>query len=349
MSNPFGASGHGSASQNAITINYKGKTVFGGSGYYGNFSDKHNLLFYRTSRAYSTILADSLSQKIGEEGYGWIPRSISGQHIKYALGDASNAYGTIKSEFWLDRFKQIDLDPSKTGVYGDVGVTLYRRHVLQLDGGIVILYDELEAKQPVKWTNQFHAPYYTIVAGKTEKNNQQNFTVQTDLGNVSTTVFAHSSLEMNVHNQFAEPAVNWAKVTDVDGNIKEFKDQWHAGITSLAAKKFRFLTIIQIKDGQTEIIKTGIETSGLLKATVDGWTIQAQLDGNKNAALQVVNNSMLSAFSYGNLSLLLKGKMYKQAKAGSSMLLEIAAGKLNKQEVIDEVPDVVKYDREQKK
>src|SRR5690606_17464556 len=55
---PFGASGHAHASQNSLTINYKGQRVIGGSGYYTNFSDHHNLLHYRNSRGYSTILAD---------------------------------------------------------------------------------------------------------------------------------------------------------------------------------------------------------------------------------------------------------------------------------------------------
>ena len=230
FSSPFGSSGHGHASQNAFTVNYKGKVIFGGSGYYSNFSDKHNLLYYRSSKAYNTILADSLNQKIGEEGYGWIPRAISGQHIQYALGDASNAYGDIKSEFWLDRFKQINLTPGKANGYGESGVTLYRRHMLQLAGGYIVLYDELEAKQPVKWTTQFHAPYYTIVVDKTTSAEQQNFSVKTDLGNVSASVFANSDLQLTVHNKFFEPAENWNKVTDDEGKIKDFKAQWHAAL-----------------------------------------------------------------------------------------------------------------------
>jgi hypothetical protein len=243
FSSPFGSSGHGHASQNAFTINYKGKVLFGGTGYYSNFSDKHNLLDYRSSKAYNTILADSLNQKIGEEGYGWIPRAISGQRIQYALGDASNAYGNIKSDFWLNRFKQINVVPNKANGYGESGVTLYRRHMLQLEGGYIVLYDELEAKTPVKWTTQFHCPYYTIEGQNSANAKQQNFIVKTDLGNVNASIFANSPLKMAVHHQFYEAAVNWNKVTNDEGQIKDFKDQWHAGITSEARQKFRYLTI----------------------------------------------------------------------------------------------------------
>lgn len=345
FSSPFGSSGHGHASQNAFTINFKGKVLFGGTGYYSNFSDKHNLLDYRSSKAYNTILADSLNQKIGEEGYGWIPRAISGNRIQYALGDASNAYGEIKSEFWLDRFKQINVTPSKANGYGESGVTLYRRHMLQLAGGYIVLYDELEANKPVKWTTQFHCPYYTIEAQNINNANQQNFTVKTDLGNVSTSVFANAPLKMKVHNQFYEEAVNWNKVTNDEGQIKEFKDQWHAGITSEAKQKFRFLTIIQVKDGEIEVIKTLSNKNGLSHLQVGDWDIQAQLDGEKSATLQVFGKEAKSLFSYGNLPIFFQGKTYTPKIAGSSILLEMDGKKLNKQEAVDELPDVAKYDR----
>ena len=344
MSNPFGSSGHGHASQNAFTINYKGKIIFGGVGYYSNFSDKHNLLNYRSTKSYNTILADSLNQKLGEEGYGWIPRAISGKHIQYALGDASNAYGNIKSEFWLNRFKQINIIPGKDNGYGESGVTLYRRHMLQLDGGIVVLYDELEANKSVKWTSQFQVPYYTIKADESNNSNQQNFSVITDVGTVNASVFANTAIKMNVHDKFYEQPVNWNKLTDADGKLLEYKNQWHAGITSMASKKFRFLTIIQIKDGKTEVIKTVSNTNGLYQLQVGEWNIQAQLDGEKNVGLQVFGKEKNSLFSYGTMPILFQGKAYQPKIKGSSVLLEMNGNKLNNQEVIDELPDVAKYD-----
>jgi hypothetical protein len=348
FSSPFGSSGHGHASQNAFTVNYKGKTIFGGSGYYSNFSDRHNLLYYRTSRAYCTILADSLGQKLGEEGYGWIPRAISGDHIQYALGDASNAYGDIKSEFWLDRFKQINVIPDKENGYGDAGVKLYRRHMLQLDGEYIVLYDELEAAKPVKWTTQFHAPYYKIVAQPTNNANQQNLEVETDLGKVNASVFANSPLKMVVHDQFTEPAVNWAKVTDDEGQIKDFKPQWHAGVTSTPAQKFRFLTLIQVKDGKPEVLQTLTDTNSIIHLKIGQWEIQAQLDGNQPAALQVTNSQVGSLFNYGMLPVNMAGKNYKPEIPGSSMLLEMQQGKVIRKEVVDELPDVAKLDYKSK-
>ncbi|SFC95283.1 DUF4962 domain-containing protein [Flavobacterium phragmitis] len=341
---PMGSSGHGHASQNAFTINYKGKTIFGGTGYYSNFSDRHNLLDYRTARAYSTILADSLGQKIGENGYGWVPRFITGKHVQYALGDATNAYGPITNEFWLERFKSINVIPNEANGYGQPNITLYRRHLLQLEGGYVVLYDELEAKKPIKWTTQFQVPYYTMTPENSAASTQQNFEVKTDVGKVMTSVFTNLPTTMIVHNKFAETAVNWNKVLGPDGKVFEYKEQWHAGITSTPQQKFRFLTIIQIKDGKTEILKTIKLADGITSVKVGNWNIQAQLDGTKQPALQANNNVLKTIFNYGALPVTVDNKKYKHKIDGSSMLIETVKGKTNQQEVVDELPDVAKYD-----
>ncbi|MBO9592252.1 MAG: DUF4962 domain-containing protein [Niabella sp.] len=342
ISNPFGASGHGHAGQNAITVNYKGKTILGATGYYSQFSDRHNLLDYRNTRAYCTILADSMSQRIGEEGYGWLPRSISGNRIQYALGDASNAYGDIKSEFWLNRFDQLHLKPDAANGFGDPGVTLYRRHMLQLEGGYIVLYDELEAKKPVKWTTQFHAPFYTIIAGKTDDAGRQNFEVKTGMGNVTASVFAATPLQMTVHDQFAEPAVNWMKLTE-GGKLRQYTNQWHVGITSLPEQRFRFLTVIRIKEGIAEAVKTVSDVHGLIQVQAGAWNIQVQLNGARPAALQVSDGD--ACFNYGDLQVHFAGRKINPQLRGGSMLLEKQGSRITRQEVADETPDVVKYDR----
>ncbi len=346
LSSPFGSSGHGHACQNAITVNYKGNIILGSSGYYSNFSDRHNLLDYRTSRAYSTVLADSVGQKLGEEGYGWIARSISGKRIQYALGDASSAYGNIKSEFWLDRFNQIKLKPSPANGYGDVSVTLYRRHMLQLEGGYIVLYDELEAKNYVKWTTQFHAPFYTIEAQPTNNPKQQNFSINTDSFQLNASVFAHTNITENVHHQFAETAINWMKLTNDGGKLREYKDQWHVGVTSLPSQKFRFLTIVQIKDGKPEVVKTVSATNGLYRFEIGEWNVQAQLDGAKPAALQVSDKNNSAVFNYGMLPVKSGKNTAAAQQAGSSVLVETIGGKTIRQKVVDSLPDVARYDNE---
>lgn len=344
MSNPFGAAGHGHAAQNAFTINYKGKKVFGGTGFYSNFSDAHNLLDYRSSRAYNTILADSLGQRIGEDGYGWLPRFMTGTRIQYALGDASNAYGDVTTDFWLGRFQEIGLKADKSNGYGKSGVKLYRRHMLQLDSNYVILYDELEADKPVKWTSQFHSPFG--MQGKSATSAaSQHFDLKTNLGHVNAAVYAHTPLQMVIHDKYNFPAKNWKGKTDDEGNIIEFKNQWHAGISTVGAVQTnRFLTIIQLKDKAVDVVKMVNDANGRYTLKVGPWEIEAELNAGNPALLQIKSADGTSAFSYGNMPLKLQDKVYTHRIKGSSMLIEQKNSKFNEQEVVDSLPDVVNFD-----
>ncbi len=335
--NPFGAAGHGHAAQNAFTLNYKGIKIFGGTGYYSNFSDAHNLLDYRSSRGYCTILADSIGQRIGEDGYGWVPRSISSKRIQYALGDASNAYGNVTTEFWLSRFREIGIKPDGANGYGDPGVKLFRRHILQLDSNYVILYDELEAAQPVKWTSQFHSPFamksFAFTGG-------QAFTVHTSKGDAVTTVLAAAPLNKVIHQKYNYPAKNWKGKTDDEGNIIVFKDEWHAGVTTTPLKINRFLTIIRIGDKPAEPVKIISRQNGMYRIGAGGWLIDAELNTARPASIRITSVKNDAAFSYGNLSVKVGGKIYEHSVNGSSLLVEGD----NRQEAVDRYPDVVKYD-----
>jgi len=338
-SNPYGVAGHAHAAQNALTINYKGKKIYGGTGFYTNFSDAHNLLDYRSSRAHNTILADSLGQRIGEDGYGWIPRFISGNRIQYALGDASNAYGDVTTAFWLDRFNQIGIQADRSSGYGDAGLKLFRRHVLQLDSNYVIMYDELEAENPIKWTSQMHSPFHMHVLD-TSSPTKKAFSLNTAFMKSDVTTFSSSPITINIHDRYNHPAKNWKGKTDDEGNIIQFSKQWHTGVTSNAQRKQRFLTVIQVQDKQLKEIKSiGLKDANQ-QLEIDGWLIDANLDVNQEPSLQVISSDKQSAFSYGNRDLIINSSVVKHAIPGSSFLIE----NNKKQEVVDELPAVMKQD-----
>lgn len=344
MANPFGAAGHGHAAQNAFTINYKGAKVFGGTGFYSNFSDAHNLLDYRSSRAYNTILADSLGQRIGEDGYGWMPRFMTGAHIQYALGDASNAYGAVTTDFWLGRFKEIGLKADKSNGYGNSGVKVYRRHMLQLDSNYVILYDELEAVKPVKWTTQFHSPF-KMKAKTAAHAFTHNFDLETNIGHVNAAVYAYTPLQLVLHDQYNFPAKNWKGKTDDEGNIIEFTDQWHAGISTLKPLQVnRFLTVIQLQNKVVTVVEVISDLNGLYDLKVGQWEIKAELNAANPALLVLKSADENAVFSYGSSAVNVKNHVYKHSVKGSSMLIEMKNNTFNKQEVVDSLPDVVKFD-----
>ncbi|MHC4728713.1 MAG: DUF4962 domain-containing protein, partial [Planctomycetota bacterium] len=134
-SSPFGSYNHAHANQNSFNILFGGKRLFSNSGYYISYADDHFNGWYKHSRGHNTVLIDNKGQLVGKpDGYGWISRYLHGQRITYCLGDASNAYG-------------------------DVGLTLFRRHVIFLRPSIVVLYDELEADHPAQWSCLLHSPH----------------------------------------------------------------------------------------------------------------------------------------------------------------------------------------------
>lgn len=82
---------HALANQNAFNTFFGGKAIFYSSGHRTGFTDDHCMYAYRNTRAHNSILVNGMGQKIGTEGYGWIPRYYEGEEISYVVGDASNA------------------------------------------------------------------------------------------------------------------------------------------------------------------------------------------------------------------------------------------------------------------
>ena len=158
-SSTFGSGSHTTASQNAFNLLYKGVDVYRSTGYYQNFSDAHNLMSYRHTRAHNSLLVNGIGQPYSTEGYGSVMRAMGGQHISYCLGDASHAYRSISNDpMWVDYFKQAGIEQTPENGFGATPLTKYRRHVLMLHPHKVIVYDELEASEAVRWEWLLHSP-----------------------------------------------------------------------------------------------------------------------------------------------------------------------------------------------
>ena len=158
-SSTFGSGSHTTASQNAFNLLYKGVDVYRSTGYYQNFSDAHNLMSYRHTRAHNSLLVNGIGQPYSTEGYGSVTRAMGGQHISYCLGDVSHAYRGISNDpMWVGYFKQAGIEQTPENGFGATPLTKYRRHVLMLHPHTVIVYDELEASEAVRWEWLLHSP-----------------------------------------------------------------------------------------------------------------------------------------------------------------------------------------------
>jgi hypothetical protein len=338
-SSPFGTIGHGHAAENTLNVNWGGKYVFDGTGYYSNFSDKHNLLHYRTTRAYNTILADSLGQSLGPQGYGWIARSIKGKKLSYFLGVASNAYTGKVSKFWQNRFKRRNIKMSRANGIGNAHVKKFRRHVITLGKNIIIVYDVLSAKNPIRWTWQLQGPLHIHLREASKR--KFKFVTKTDSQSQAIVkVFTHQPAVGSLTNKFNAPAINW-KGKARNGKILTYPKQWHGGVTSEKTKKMRFLSIYVV-GFKNNIEKYEIHQIKKNKWRVDKYIIKANLDANRKPQLKLKDLNDSFVFGYNTNLLKLDGQIFKAKKTNSSILVEKNNDKITVKEVCDTLPGVAK-------
>lgn len=328
-SSTFGSGSHTTSSQNAFNLLFKGKEIYRSSGYYLNFNDAHNLMSYRHSRAHNTILVNGIGQPYSTRGYGNIMRTLEGAHITYCLGDASKAYCGISDDpMWVQAFERAGITQTPENGFGETPLTKYRRHVLMLHPeGIVLIYDELEASEPVTYDWLLHSPSQLSLNKELLTINhadyKSGYTVVTQL-------FCNNPVSMSLTDRFL---VNPDPATMKAGET--YPNQWHMTARIEREAKTRILAVIQVNAGNTapQIIR---KTGGTL--TVGKWTINVELDASRPAALNIIHSDNPVHFSYGKESPTLNGVLYPREHSMSSLLYDETGGEYKVVEVIDQLP-----------
>ena len=321
-SSTFGSGSHTTASQNAFNLLYKGVDVYRSTGYYQNFSDTHNLMSYRHTRAHNSLLVNGIGQPYSTEGYGSVMRAMGGQHISYCLGDASHAYRGISNDpMWVGYFKQAGIEQTPENGFGATPLTKYRRHVLMLHPHTVIVYDELEASEAVRWEWLLHSPteFKMDVTKKTlsTNNKTQGWVAVTQL-------FGGHVFTLSQTDRFVvPPAITGA----------EYPNQWHLTARVDGCSATRFLAIIQVGDEAVPIINRDGDTFN-----VGDWTIKAVLDASKVPELAVSHRTEQAVFSYGTDNPALNGNFYSRQYTGSSLLYVEIDGAYQVVEMTDRSP-----------
>ena len=321
-SSTFGSGSHTTASQNAFNLLYKGVDVYRSTGYYQNFSDAHNLMSYRHTRAHNSLLVNGIGQPYSTEGYGSVMRAMGGQHISYCLGDASHAYRGISNDpMWVGYFKQAGIEQTPENGFGATPLTKYRRHVLMLHPHTVIVYDELEASEAVRWEWLLHSPTeFKIDAVKktlSTDNKTKGWVAVTQL-------FGGHVFTLSQTDRFVvPPAITGA----------EYPNQWHLTARVDGCSATRFLAIIQVGDEAVSIINRDGDTFN-----VGDWTIKAVLDASKAPELTVSHRTEQAVFSYGTDNPALNGNFYSRQYTGSSLLYDEIDGAYQVVEMTDRSP-----------
>lgn len=299
-SSPYGSTSHAIANQNAFNTFWDGQSLFYSSGHHISFTDKHSVYCHRATRAHNSILVNGMGQRIGTEGYGWIPRFYVSDKISYVVGDASNAYGKVVSPLWLLRGKQSDLDYSPENGWDDTGLKTFRRHIVTLGKtGYSFIYDELEAEEPVTWSYLLHTVTNPM---KVNKNKEYVHIQATSKDGISDAyLFAAGELKTDTTSQFFVPAINWLRADD-NGKFKPYPNHWHFTATSEKQNTYRFATIVytHAKGVDTQEGQSAPQTLKDGCIQVGDWIIKANVSTSGKPSFEIhnVNKGYDASISY---------------------------------------------------
>lgn len=324
-SSPYGSTSHALANQNAFNTFYGGKEIFYSSGHRTGFTDDHCMYSYRNTRAHNSILVNGMTQKIGTEGYGWIPRWYEGENISYMVGDASNAYGKVTAPIWLKRGEISGTAYTPEKGWDENKVNLFRRHIIQLGKtGVYVIYDELEGKEPVKWSYLLH----TVELPMEIKEDIHKVTVtgKNKVGGISTAhLFCSAQTEQAMTDTFFCAPINWKNVTNVQGKTVKYSNHWHFSSTTIPCATARFLTIIDTHGdnrSDVEVTRQGNEFQ------VDRWVISCNLSERGKASIHVTNQTDKVSLSYD-----------ADKQEGATLITDRVKGKQVKKVLTDYLPD----------
>ena len=340
-SSPFGSGSHTHSDQNAFNLHFRGVPVYGSTGYYMSFADTHNLLSYRNTRAHNTLLVDGIGQPFSTKAYGNIVRMLGGESISYALGDASNAYcGVSEYPMWIRNSASQHLEQTPENGFGETPLTLYRRHILLLHPDKVLIYDEMEAKKPVRWDWLLHSPVPFSINEQTKQLTTRNEVKQFE---AVAQLFSSQDCAITQTDRFVAPPDEKKAVRG-----EALANQWHLTASFAPTKRNRILTIIQVQaDGKkvSEIVCEGSASHSCNRLHCGDWIIEAELDTRKPASFQIFNETNGAMFSYGKSSLSVEGKSYKPARKEASVLFDKIEGKWQVQEMMDRQPQLTGSDK----
>ncbi len=285
----YGSGSHTMSNQNALNVIVGGKPLFLSSGYYTNFSDKHNLLHYRNTRGHNTILVNGVGQSIGRHGYGEIEASLITDNIAYVRGDASNAYrGDLRDPMWVKNFKKSEVTFTENNGFGITTLNKYKRHLLMLDKRTIIIYDELEANQPSEFDWLLHTP------GKFSKINNNQIKASTGNANASVYIEGSSPMKIDISNEFRFKAENWSG-KKVNGKLVEFPKQWHMNARSELTAKLFVLGVLQVEGSGFKADKLTKISDGVYK--IGDWELNVNLDTSKKGRLTLFNAKTSAVFN----------------------------------------------------
>lgn len=327
-SSPFGSGSHTLADQNSLNLQYKGKSIFRGAGQYLNFSDPHNLMSYRHSRAHNTILVDGIGQPFSTDGYGWMARFSESDSFAYALGDASMAYrGISEDPMWIRSFRKAGIEQSKENGFGPTPLNRFRRHLVLLRPNIVVVYDELGADEAVRFDWLLHSLLEM-------KPKQDGIRVECEAAdaNIRLVQFSGKPLKKKITTGCVVPPdpTIYKRPVEID-------TPWNLTVSTERCTKAYILSVICVDDnGAPETVVHPSAESGVVVA--GNWTIRAELDSAKPARLLIRNSQEDKVLALGVPAVDIGGGTLKATHTQSTLIYDQRQGAEYTSELVDSFP-----------
>uniref|UniRef100_UPI0040578AE3 DUF4962 domain-containing protein n=1 Tax=Alistipes sp. TaxID=1872444 RepID=UPI0040578AE3 len=283
-SSPYGSTSHAISNQNAFNTFYGGYPLFYSSGHHVAFVDRHALLCHRASRGHNTILPEGLNQRIGTEGYGWTPRHYVGEELGYVVGDASNAYGEVISPLWLERARAAEVEFSPENGWDKSSLKRFRRHVVMLGkSGWAVIYDELEAEEPIEWHYLLHAIKQPLEFSALEEN-LLHIRARNHGGQSDAYLYGSGVLRGDTTSQFFVEPESWLRI-DEKGNRESYPNHFHFTARSEKSARYRFATFVHTHaKGEPTARPEAISEGGV---RIGEWQIQINLSPEGEPLLKV--------------------------------------------------------------
>jgi hypothetical protein len=307
-SGPWGGFGHNLASHNAFNIVFQGEPLFVPFRYRHGGS-KHSLACYRHTRGHNSVLIDDKGQPYSSEAYGWIPRYLHGNMITYACGDASNAYDGTPSPQWHKRVIEAGLSWEKN--MGHKGMKRFRRHLLFLRPSLIVVYDELEAKQNVRWDWLLHC----------RKNMKARGTLLRVEGmKASALLRASQVLKVDIRTEPLHKPFNVDRRGGKNPEVYKPRGSFAYFTPEKRCRALRVIVIIQV--GEDHAVR------GLNKSIMEcgEWKISAEMDPARPAGLLIRNKKNTAWF------------VLKKPGTGESVIEERIKGRRKVFSTVDELP-----------
>lgn len=209
-SNPYGSASHGHSDQNAFTIEAFGEALAIVTGYRPWHGSDHDRYWSKQTKSSNSITIDGgQGQERSTAAKGEVVRFENSDSYDYILGDATQAYMGL-----LDKF---------------------HRHVVHIRPGVYVMYDDLEAPEPVTFEWRLHALSQMSV-------DESDQSILISEGNARLKVDFLQSGELNF-DQFTgfphPPEIVGDRSTD------HYKDNWHLTASPISkTTKANYITVL---------------------------------------------------------------------------------------------------------